>query len=355
MRGCKEAIQKERVFPGWIMTVILAAAIAGSGAVSGKGGGMAHAEVHGSEGWTREQIERAANGLSVPPQDARIDKIWKAIPDVNGLQVDVEGTWRRIQAGERSEDGGIPWVIHQIPAKVQLKDLPPAPIYRGNPLKKQMALMVNVSWGEEHLPALLQVFDRRGVKGTFFLDGQWVYKHPGLAADIARRGHEIGTHGWGHPDLRGRPAAAIRENLGRSRNAIRQATGAVPALFAPPAGWYNDRVVREARAMGMYTILWTLDTVDWKNPPVGTIVQRVVGRAEPGALVLMHPTAKTPEALERIVSGLRAKGYELVTVAALLSPERPLVQPEAPGNKDTAGEEGGVERAGRCGELPILL
>lgn len=260
----------------------------------------------------------------MPPEDARIDRVWKAIPDLNGLSVDVDETWRRLQLGRRSGDGGVPWVVRQVPARVRLQDLPPAPIYRGNPHKRQMALMVNVSWGEEHLSALLDVFDRHGVKGTFFLDGKWVSRFPSLAAEIAKRGHEIGDHGWNHPDLRGAGVSRIQENLNRSREAIRRATGRTPRLFAPPAGQYDETVVQEARRMGMFTIMWTLDTVDWKKPPLERMVRRVVDHAEPGALVLMHPTAQTPAALEQMIPELRRQGYDLVPVSVLLSPERPM-------------------------------
>ncbi|CAB3392408.1 conserved protein of unknown function [Kyrpidia spormannii] len=277
-----------------------------------------------STGWTREDVEREAAKLSKPPQNARIDRVWKAIPDLNGIEVDVEETWKRVQSGVRGAGGGIPWVIRQVPAEVSLKDLPPAPIYRGNGSKKQMALMVNVSWGEEHVPDLLRVLDRHQVKATFFLDGKWVAEHGDLASAIAKAGHEIGTHGWGHPDLRGKSVGQIKQNLERSRRAIEEASGIRPALFAPPAGWYDDRVVKQAWGMGMYTIMWTLDTVDWKRPPVHLMVRRIVGHAEPGALVLMHPTPGTPAALEGIIQGLRGKGYDLVTVSNLLSPERPL-------------------------------
>ncbi|MDI3327226.1 MAG: polysaccharide deacetylase family protein [Alicyclobacillaceae bacterium] len=279
----------------------------------------------GSPGpWSLEEIRQRAPEQAVAPENARIDRVWKAIPDLNGLEVDVEATWRRVREGSRSPSGGIPWVFRQVPADVRLKDLPPAPIYRGNPHKKQMALMVNVSWGEDYIRPLLEIFDRHGVKGTFFLDGKWAERFPQSAAEIARRGHEIGDHGWGHPDLRGRGESGAEANLRRSREAILRATGKAPVLFAPPAGQYDDAVVRAARRMGMYTVMWTLDTVDWRHPPVPVMVRRVVGRAEPGALVLMHPTERTPEALDSIIAGLRRMGYELVTVSELLSPERPV-------------------------------
>jgi peptidoglycan/xylan/chitin deacetylase (PgdA/CDA1 family) len=85
-------------------------------------------------------------------------------------------------------------------------------------------------------------------------------------------------------------------------------------LFAPPAGDCDDRVVHAARRFGCTTILWTVDTVDWKRPPAATIVARAVGKSSNGSLILMHPTKPTLEALPAMIDGLRKKGLEPVVV-----------------------------------------
>ena len=94
---------------------------------------------------------------------------------------------------------------------------------------------------------------------------------------------------------------------------LREAAGVEPVpLFAPPYGEQDARVVRTAAELGHWTTLWTLDTIDWQEPPPETIVERVVPRARDGAIVLMHPKPQTVAALPRIIAGLREKGYRLV-------------------------------------------
>ena len=80
-------------------------------------------------------------------------------------------------------------------------------------------------------------------------------------------------------------------------------------------------------------VLWSLDTIDWRQPSAGTIVRRVVPRLQPGDIILMHPTAPTVTALPRIVAGIRAAGLEPVTLDQLLSPQPLAVYVAAPSIK----------------------
>ncbi|MGB8954711.1 MAG: polysaccharide deacetylase family protein, partial [Tumebacillaceae bacterium] len=218
----------------------------------------------------------------------------------------------------------IPLVYKQIPPKVSLDDLGALPIYRGNPQKKQMSLMINVAWGTEYLEEILSILDTNNVKATFFLDGSWAAKNGNVAKKIVEKGHEIGNHAYTHPDMAKLGAERTAQEIVRTNDAIQKATGIRPKLFAPPSGSYNDLTVKTAHGQGMRTILWTLDTVDWKRPPAAAILNRIVPKAHNGALVLMHPTEPTVTALRTMIPELGKKGYHLVTVSELLSQERPV-------------------------------
>jgi len=184
---------------------------------------------------------------------------------------------------------------------------------------KQMAITVNVDWGNEVIPGMLDVFDRYGVKATFFLTGRWAAAFPEMAALIASRGHEIANHGVSHAHPVQLSTHDLRSHIGENADILRRAAGVEPApLYAPPYGEVNDRVVREAAALGYWTTLWTLDTIDWQEPAPDTIVQRIVPRAEDGAIVLMHPKPQTLEALPRLIEGLQAKGYALVPLYRMI-------------------------------------
>lgn len=93
------------------------------------------------------QIEAAAAKSRIEPVDARVDSVWKAIPGYNGLEVDIEATYKAASSKKRKAGDAIPYVYRQIPAKVTLDDLGEQPIYRGNPSKPMVSMMINVAWG----------------------------------------------------------------------------------------------------------------------------------------------------------------------------------------------------------------
>lgn len=266
-----------------------------------------------------QKIEQAAMKLNEPAINAEIDRVWKAIPGYNGKVVDIEASYRKMKKYGFSREK---LVFKETSPEVHLSDLPPAPIYKGNPHKPMVALMVNVAWGNEWIPEMLNIFAEHDVSATFFLDGSWTKRHPKLARMIAREGHEIGNHAYSHPVMGQLGSAAILEQLTKTNTVISSVLHIEPKLFAPPGGSYNDKCVEIADRLGMKTILWTVDTVDWKHPPPRVIIQKVLTNIHPGAFVLMHPTQNTVAALDDIISGIRERGYRIGTVSRVISEDR---------------------------------
>jgi probable sporulation protein (polysaccharide deacetylase family) len=192
------------------------------------------------------------------------------------------------------------------------------PVYQGSSRFKEVALTVNVYWGEEYISQMLDIMRRNDVKATFFLGGIWVKKNPELAARIAGEGHEIGSHGYSHPHPDQLSRSENLKEIQKAEDVIYQATGVKPTLFAPPYGERGPAVLQAADEAAYTTILWSIDTIDWQLPPPEVIVQRVVSRSHNGAIVLMHPTAPTVKALPEIIQKLKEKGYHLETVSKLL-------------------------------------
>ncbi len=185
--------------------------------------------------------------------------------------------------------------------------------------QQDVALAINVAWGEESLPGLLDVFGKEDVRATFFFIGDWARKFPELVQAVAADGHEVGNHGLYH----GHPCALSREDLSRmileNNVLLAKIIGRQPSpLFAPPAGEFNQRSVGVAADLGYRTILWTVDTIDWKRPSPDLIHARVVNKVLNGAIILMHPTAPTLVALPGLIKALREKGFRFVTVGEML-------------------------------------
>ncbi|MHB8157376.1 MAG: polysaccharide deacetylase family protein [Desulfocucumaceae bacterium] len=192
------------------------------------------------------------------------------------------------------------------------------PVYQGSSRNRELALTVNVFWGEEHIPQMLDTLKQNDVKATFYLGGTWVKRYPELAARIAKEGHEIGSHGYAHPHPDRISKSANLRDIQKAEDVIYQATGIRPRLFAPPYGERGPSVLQAADEASYTTILWSVDTIDWQLPPSEVVVDRVVKQAHNGAIVLMHPTAPTNKALSEIIQKLKKDGYQLVTVSKLL-------------------------------------
>lgn len=275
-------------------------------------------------------IRQEAQKRGEAPIDARVDRVWKAIPGYDGLQVDVDATYRL--AKRKGWTQPKEWIYRIVPAKVTLNDLGPFPIYRGNERKPMAALMINVAWGTENLPAMLNILRQERVKATFFLDGSWLKQHPSEAKRFVEDGHEIGNHAYSHPMMSRLSREQIRAEMQKTEELIQRILGVRSRWFAPPAGDYNQTVVEEAARLHMKTVLWTVDTVDWR--PTSTpewMTARVKAGAANGVLVLMHPTDRTVAALPQIISVMKHNGIKLGTVSEVLSSSRvESVEPASP-------------------------
>jgi probable sporulation protein (polysaccharide deacetylase family) len=192
------------------------------------------------------------------------------------------------------------------------------PIYKGDANSKKIAFACNVAWGNEYIPKMLEIFKSNNIKITFFFEGQWAEKNPEIVRQIATDGHEIASHGYTHVKYTQWSREKYAADISKAGDVLFKITGKKPNLFAPPYGDFNDDVVKTAEDLGYKVILWSLDTIDWSNPGVNNIIDRVVKKAHNGAIVLMHPTKGTVEALPTMIKELESKGYEITSVSNVL-------------------------------------
>ncbi|MCC2683828.1 MAG: polysaccharide deacetylase [Paenibacillaceae bacterium] len=276
--------------------------------------------IPGNDEQLRQLIREEAAKQQVAAIDAKVDPVWKAIPGYNGLEVDEQATYRLAKSGKPGDP--LRLVTTEIAPKVGLADLGSYPIYKGNPHKPMVALMINVAWGEEFLPKMLKIMDDENVHATFFFDGSWLSQHVETAKEIMRHGHEMSNHGYSHRNMSKLSRTLAVEEITKTQNLLEQQLGVHNVLFAPPSGDFDQETVDIAHQMKMHTILWTLDTLDWKNPPPSVIVRKVATYVEPGTLILMHPTSSSSAALSEIIKAIKGKGLSLGTVSDVISPSR---------------------------------
>lgn len=268
----------------------------------------------------KSEITEQAKKFEIPANDAKIDRVWKAIPGYNGLKVNIDESYKNMAKQKVFDEQKL--FFEQVTPKVHLKDLPPSPIYRGHPDKPMVGFIINVAWGNEYLSSMLETLKKYNIHVTFFLEGRWVQKNPDLAQMIVAAGHEIGNHSFSHPDMKTLSASRTREEIVQTNKVIKATTGITPKWFGPPSGSFRDETVKIAAESGMGTILWSVDTIDWQKPSVDILLNRVLGKVHNGALILMHPTDSTAKSLDTLIKSIKEKNLQIGTVSEVFDEKR---------------------------------
>lgn len=192
-----------------------------------------------------------------------------------------------------------------------------SPIYRGEK-ENEVSLMVNVYWGTEYLDGFLDIFKKYNVKATFFVGGYWVMQNPQYLKKIAEAGHEIGNHGFYHKEHSKLTYQQNVEEIVNCSKLVFEYCGVYPTLFAPPSGDFGTETLRAAKDNGFKTIMWSRDTIDWRDKDSELVFTRATKNTDGGELILMHPTEHTLAALERIVRYYTDNNIQPVTVGEMI-------------------------------------
>lgn len=206
----------------------------------------------------------------------------------------------------------------------------PSPLEQVKTKEKAMALTINVDWGEEYIPGILNILDEYQAKATFFVTGRWAAKNPDLLKKIAARGHLIGNHEYYHSHPDQLTVAKNKEELLKTEKKIFEITGQKTTFYAPPYGERGRNGLAAADELGYKTVLWTLDTIDWRQDSTPqVIVERILdpksrnGKKPDkcGAIILMHPKEYSVVALPQILRALQNDGFSFVTLEKLITLE----------------------------------
>ncbi|RJL33054.1 polysaccharide deacetylase family protein [Bailinhaonella thermotolerans] len=167
-------------------------------------------------------------------------------------------------------------------------------------------------------PRLLDTLRSRGVRATFFTVGTNAAAEPETLRRMRDEGHVIGNHSWSHRNLAQLSRVKIADQLERTQNAVRRATGEAPSLMRPPYGATDADVTAVNRRLGLTSVLWTVDPMDWRDRDAATVARRVVRDTRRGSIVLLHDIHRgSVDAVPGIIDRLAARGFTFVTVPEL--------------------------------------
>lgn len=178
-----------------------------------------------------------------------------------------------------------------------------------------VSLLINVYWGTDEVYSMLDILKKYDGKATFFIGGCWADDNVACLRAIVAGGHEIGNHGYFHKQHDQLSLKENTEEIARCNAFLQTALGVQPTLFAPPSGAYNDVTLNACQSLNMKTILWSRDTIDWRDKNAALIYTRATKNVQSGDFILMHPMQATVDALEDIIKYYASHNLKLVTVS----------------------------------------
>ena len=193
------------------------------------------------------------------------------------------------------------------------------PIYSVATENKQVAITFDAAWGADKTQEIIDVLSEYNVTATFFLVGFWVDKYPEMVKAIDEAGLEIGTHSNTHPDMAKLSEESMRNELTSSMKKISDITGKDVKIFRAPFGSYNNTLLNTASALGLKTIQWDVDSLDWKGISASQVTNRIMQKTKNGSIILMHNNADyVVESLRLSLDWLLMKGYKVTSVGQLI-------------------------------------
>ena len=194
-------------------------------------------------------------------------------------------------------------------------------IYHGDEDCGGVALMFNVYENSEVVEDIIKLLNEQNATATFFVGGCWADDNTKILKDILDCNFELGNHGYFHKDQDKLDFTQNRKEIADCNKFIELAIGEKPSLFAPPSGAYNVHTLSAAKFLGVKTILWSKDTIDWRDKNAALIYSRATKNIKSGDFILMHPIKETADALPDILKFYQKNGLKSVTVSQNLQKE----------------------------------
>ncbi len=195
------------------------------------------------------------------------------------------------------------------------------PIYCVQTEEPKIALTFDAAWGNDDTKKIMEILKKHDVKVTFFMTGGWVEAYPDDVKMILAEGHDLGNHSQNHKNMSQISDSEKENELMSVHDKVKELTGYDMFLFRPPYGDYDSKLIHVARKCNYYAIQWDVDSLDWKDYGVESIIKTVTQNEHlgNGSIILCHNGAKyTVEALDTLITTLKEAGYQFVPLSELI-------------------------------------
>lgn len=203
-------------------------------------------------------------------------------------------------------------------------------LWNGSKSRNVVALTFDDGPKPEFCQPILDTLDRYGAKATFFVVGKEAQDNPDLIMRMVDSGNEVANHTYSHISVKAMPSGQALGDIQRCSQVIYDITRQQPKYFRPPGGTSNDRLSPGLKKMGLKTVYWSLNAVDYIETTPGyevpedfqimavALAKRLVDKVTPGTIILLHNgSEQTVRALPFVLMELKRKGYNFVTLSDL--------------------------------------
>ncbi len=300
--------------------------------------------------WRLGSEDRSLWAVWDRPYEATAPAKLETVPPGQDVDIEGQGEILRIDARPAPGERQIKVDSNNLVGDEIFKTMPSpyeVNMYGSSPNK--MAITFDDGPDPQWTPKVLDVLREKGVKAAFFLIGLEAQKYPSITKRIYNEGHEIGNHTFTHPDISNISKRYFEVELNLTETFFEGKLGVKPVLFRPPYSIDQEpdtadqvRPLERAQDLGYITVGDKVDPNDWHDNPrrsASDIVNDVLASLPPcqpgnlacGNIILLHDGGgdrrETVKALPLIIDGLRARGFEIVPVSALMGKTRAEVMP----------------------------
>lgn len=198
------------------------------------------------------------------------------------------------------------------------------PVYCVKTEEPKIALTFDAAWGNEDTKKILDILAQEQVHVTFFMTGEWIESFPEDVKAIYQAGHELGNHSENHKHMPQLSTQDMEQEIMKVHDKVKKLTNYDMKVFRPPYGDYSNDVVKTVKKCGYQAIQWDVDSLDWKDYGVDSIINTVVNHKHlgNGSIILCHNGARyTADALKTLIKSLKEKGFQFVTMSELIYPD----------------------------------
>ena len=187
--------------------------------------------------------------------------------------------------------------------------------------EKRIALSFDVAGSRKKLEDILDVLNKQQIKASFFVTGEWVEKNPDMIQKLYVQGHDIGNHSQSHKEMNFLTKEECEEEIRLVHDKVKTLTGVNMNLFRVPYQEVKEEVFQAAQDLGYYLIGWNINSLDWKDYGVDPIINEICNNSQlkEGSIILCHTNTRfTREALDKVITTLKRRGYSFEKVSELI-------------------------------------